>query len=495
MANAAGDFAVLYGRCDEDQLFPFGPWIEMLGGALARVADAELPALLGAEGPELARLLPELRGRVPGLAAPGPSDPESELRHLYTAVVALVQRLARRRPLLAIIDDLHWADRSSLLLGRHLVRTLGRSAPRCCSAPTATPSSTSDHPLPQILADLERDRPLPRIPLRGLDASEVAELTGAGHRTPPVGLREETHGNPFFVEQLVRHRDESGIGQVSAGLRDVIVRRVARLPGDGGPVLRVAALIGRDFDLGLLERVVDVPEDDLLDLLDAAVRPASSWRSRACPGATRSCTRSSGRRSRPSSRRRGARACTAGSARRSRPPANLDPWLVELARHYAAAGPEEAARAVAYAVRAARQATDRLAYGEAADLLAGARPRSAATTPRPAARAGRRPTRAWGGLEEARDTFRRAADPARRGARRRASRTPRSATPAAPGCATASRIPRPCTSSKRRSRCCPRPTPRCARDCWRGWERCCTSHRPAQHDLDRSRRGDGAPRR
>ena len=89
VANAAGDFAVLYGRCDEDQLFPFGPWIEMLGGALARVADAELPALLGAEGPELARLLPELRGRVPGLAAPGPSDPESELRHLYTAVVAM----------------------------------------------------------------------------------------------------------------------------------------------------------------------------------------------------------------------------------------------------------------------------------------------------------------------------------------------------------------------------------------------------------------------
>ena len=409
VANAAGDFAVLYGRCDEDQLFPFGPWIEMLGGALARVADAELPALLGAEGPELARLLPELRGRVPGLAAPGPSDPESELRHLYTAVVALVQRLARRRPVLAIIDDLHWADRSSLLLGRHLVRTSGLGPALLLGAYRDT-ELDEDHPLPPILADLERDRPLPRIPLRGLDASEVAELTGAAPDAARE-LREETHGNPFFVEQLVRHRDESGMG-VSTGLRDVIVRRVARLPGDGGPVLRVAALIGRDFDLSLLERVVDVPEDDLLDLLDAAVRAGILVEVASAPGrysfvhalvrTTLEGELSATRRARL--HRRIAQAIEAAP--------NLEPWLVELARHYAAAGPEEADRAVAYAVRAARQATERLAYGEAADLLAGAaalRGDDAGLLLELAAADSR-----LGRVEEARDAFRRAADLARR---------------------------------------------------------------------------------
>ena len=163
---------------------------------------------------------------MPGLAAPGPSDPESELRHLYTAVVALVQRLARRRPLLAIIDDLHWADRSSLLLGRHLVRTSGLG-PALLLGTYRDTELDEDHPLPEILADLERDRPLPRIPLRGLDAAEVAELTGAAPDAARE-LREETHGNPFFVEQLVRHRDESGIGrQRRAARRDRAPGRAA----------------------------------------------------------------------------------------------------------------------------------------------------------------------------------------------------------------------------------------------------------------------------
>ena len=183
VANGAGDFAVLYGRCDEDQLFPFGPWIEMLGGALARVADAELPALLGAEGPELARLLPELRGRVPGLAAPGPSDPDSELRHLYTAVVALVRRLARRRPLLAIIDDLHWADRSSLLLGRHLVRTSG-ARPRAAARRLPRHRARRGSP---AAADPRRPRARPAAPAHPAARARClrggrAHRRGAGRR-------------------------------------------------------------------------------------------------------------------------------------------------------------------------------------------------------------------------------------------------------------------------------------------------------------------------
>ena len=183
-------------------------------GALARVADEELAALLGEEGPDLARLLPELRGRVPGLAAPAASDPESELRHLYTAVVALVRRLARRRPLLAIIDDLHWADRSSLLLGRHLVRTLG-VGPALLLGTYRDTELSEHHPLLEVLADLERDG--------RCRASRCAGSTPARWRSWPTprgmasirdGRRRSArrpHGNPFFVKQLVRHLDESGI--------------------------------------------------------------------------------------------------------------------------------------------------------------------------------------------------------------------------------------------------------------------------------------------
>ena len=85
--------------------------------------DAALAATLGSEAPELARLLPELRERLPGTGdAPLAGDPETERRRLFEAVTRLVSRLAAQRPLLLVVDDMHWADRSSLLLGRHLAR-------------------------------------------------------------------------------------------------------------------------------------------------------------------------------------------------------------------------------------------------------------------------------------------------------------------------------------------------------------------------------------
>ena len=139
----------------------------------------------------------------------------------------------------------------------------------------------------------------------------------------------------------------------------MIVRRVARLPGEAGRVLRVAALVGRDFDLRLLEAVVDVSEDDLLDLLDAAVAAGILVEVASTPGrysfvhalvrTTLEQELSATRRARL--HRRIAEAIEARHGDR------LDPWLVELVRHYTAAGPEEVERAVAYAVRAAEQAT------------------------------------------------------------------------------------------------------------------------------------------
>ena len=160
-----------------------------------------------------------------------------------------------------MIDDLHWADRSSLLLARRLAQATALG--RVLMLGTFSDTELSErHPLSLVLADLERERPLQRIRLLGLRDEEVAELVGAhgqGLEADTVrAIREETHGNPLFVKQLLRHleeegqstRPEGGFG-LSAGLRDVIVRRVAHLPEEAGRVLRVAALIGRDFEIGV----------------------------------------------------------------------------------------------------------------------------------------------------------------------------------------------------------------------------------------------------
>ena len=385
LASTLPDFDVLYGRCDEEQQFPYGPWVEALRPRLAQLSDDGLASLLGAGAADLARLLPEIRERLPDVAsAPDHGDPETERRQLFVAITQTLSRLAARRPLLAVIDDLHWADRSSLLLGRHVAGEPSLGAVLMVGTYRDTELHPG-HPLLELIADLERHREVLRIALAGMDEGEVGALIGSVHdaevETETVrAIRTETDGNPFFVKQLVRHLEEvggdDGLGTfdglaVPQSVRDVIVRRVSRLPPDAGPVLRVAALLGRDFEFDLLADVVELDEDPLLDLLDAAVRGGLLVEVASTPGrysfahallrTTLEAELSRTRRARLHGR--------IGAAIERRHADRLEAWLDELARHFGAAGPAESARAVEYAVRAAEQATQRLAYDEAVRLL------------------------------------------------------------------------------------------------------------------------------
>jgi DNA-binding SARP family transcriptional activator len=374
LAQRMPAFEVLYGRCDEEGLFPFGPWIDMLRPRLARMPQDELAELVRG-APELARLLPEIRDRLPGLVAlPDAGDPDTQRRQLFGAVVAVVRRIAARAPVLMIVDDLHWADRSSLLLARHVAGE--PSLGRVLIAATFRDSELQPgHPLPDLLAELERVREPARFRLEGMDEREVAQLIGGGAEEAAVAaIHAETGGNPFFVKQLARHLEEVGRAGVPEGVRDVIAARVGRLPGDAGRMLGIAALIGRDFDLDLLERVAGVPEDELLDVLDAAVRGALLTEVPSTPG----------RYSFAHALLRTALEAGLSATRRARTHLRIaeaiehlhagrpEPWLGELARHFGAAGPQAADRAVAYAERAAAQAAHGLAYDEAARLLADA---------------------------------------------------------------------------------------------------------------------------
>jgi DNA-binding SARP family transcriptional activator len=385
-ALRAEGFQIVYGRCDEEELYPMGPWIESIGGHLLRASDADLLALVGDDGPALVGLLPELRRRLPDLADAPVVDAETERRRLFDALSSVTRRIAARAPTIAVIDDLHWADRASLLMARHQVRApdLG---PVLLIGTFRDNELAPGHPLTEVLADLERDEPLPRIHLTGLDAEQTSALAGVWHGEPlrdatVRAIHAETDGNPFFIKQLIRHLEqtgqvdatgEHGLG-VPAGLKDVLARRVARLPDEAGTVLRVAALIGRDFDLGTLERVVDLDEDALLDVLDEAVRAGLLVEVASAPGrysfvhalirAALVDELTATRRARLHRR--------IGEALERRYRTRLDPHLPELARHFAAAGPDEVDRAVDYALRAAGQATERLAYDEAVAFIEGA---------------------------------------------------------------------------------------------------------------------------
>jgi hypothetical protein len=299
---------VLYGRCIEDRLISYHPWVEALSH-LCRYAPADLlREHIDARGGDLAHLVPELEGMV-GLPARQDVDPETERFLLFAAVVDLLTRAADRSPIVLVLDDLHWADKGSLMLLRYFA---GAEHPRRCVVVATYRDSDvpPDHPLPDTLVGLYREPGVQLFPLAGLESDTLFALLEAiaGHTLGDDGrilgglLLAETDGNPFFVTETLRHLAESGsIAQDSRGhwsattdlravglpvtVRDVIRRRVARLGPEVQRVLVLASVIGRDFDLDILASVAQSDPDATLDALEAAtgsavVQPVSGMEDR-----------------------------------------------------------------------------------------------------------------------------------------------------------------------------------------------------------------------
>src|SRR5438876_5281930 len=154
--HAHGDGAtVLYGRCDEDLGVPYGPWVEALRHYVAAAPAEVLRAHAERHGGELARLLPEVRGRVSDYPAPTQTDPETERYMLFAAVAGLLEEATREGPLILILDELHWADKPSLSLLRHLV-THGGEMRLLVIGAYRDSDLTRSHPLAELLADLHR---------------------------------------------------------------------------------------------------------------------------------------------------------------------------------------------------------------------------------------------------------------------------------------------------------------------------------------------------
>ena len=288
---------ILWGRCDEELGAPFEPFAEALRHYAACVPAERLRAELGPLGGELTRMLPDLAARVPGLAEPVSGDPETERHRLFEAVSDFLAEMSQTDPVILVLDDVHWADKPSLLLLRHLLRS-GSPMRLLVLATYRDTDLDRTHPLAEVLADLRREPGVARLDLAGLDASEVTALmeATAGHDLgePGVGLaqavQQETQGNPFFVGEVLRHLAESGaivqrdgrwtsdrtledVG-IPEGIREVVGRRLSRLSDAANRALAVAAVIGAQFDLGTIEAAGGPAGEELFDALDQAVQHA-----------------------------------------------------------------------------------------------------------------------------------------------------------------------------------------------------------------------------
>jgi len=281
--RATGDRGVvLYGACDQDAAVPYQPFLEALRPEVEACNPVDLRQRAPHAVSELSRLFPWAMRFFDEPTAEAPRDGGDRLE-LFEAVTALIAGAAERQPVMLVLDDLHWADRPTLLLLRHTLRQLEtggilvvlamRSAPEALAGILDTlPATTSVHDVTVEPLDVDAVREL------------AAELLGAWPSDVAQQVLDETDGSPFLVGELLRHLadtddvpvTELGDRAIAASIGvpqrvlTVLERPLCRLDPVTRRVLGIAALAGQTFDLDVVEYAAALADDAVLDALDEA---------------------------------------------------------------------------------------------------------------------------------------------------------------------------------------------------------------------------------
>ncbi len=359
---------VLFGRCDEEAIVPYQPIVEALDGYVAATPADELPAMDEPARAELAAVLPSLDGpRSPG------GGPDGRAR-LFDAVTTLVASAAADRAVLLVLDDLQWADDDTLLLVRHLLRRAG-DAPVLVIAISRDQDVATGSVLGDVIHALDRDGWVRRLPLGGLDESDVRTLVRRSVRTPgdqvslARRLMAETAGNPFLVTEMLRAPLDATDVPIPVGVQELVAGRLGRLGDAATELLRAAAVAGARFELDVVAAAAGLDETATLDGLDAAlgsglVTEESAERYRFPHDIVRRTLVAQ-----LSGARRRALHARLADAIESRRSDRLQAYTAILAHHTSAtASPQGDPRAVRWSRTAAAQATERRALAEAVRL-------------------------------------------------------------------------------------------------------------------------------
>ncbi len=387
---------VLVGRCDESVTTPFQALAEAIRADVAGLVGDELRARLGEHSGVLVHVVPELAAELPaaehGLAV---VDAHTAQSLVATAVAGWLSEASRHRPLVLILDDLHWADQQTLTVLRHLARTR-REVRALILVTFRDREHPADDPRGEFLSELARQTGSVRhLPLVGLDSDAAhdllaAELEGYEALSAVVSDRvlSASGGNPLVVVELARDlalsRERDDELQLPTGVRELVLRRVRNLHERQQELLATAAVIGKEFDPQVLGRAADATADEIDELLDRASyarlvepTPGASLHHRFTHDVARMAlyeTLSPLRRIRLHQR--------VGESIEEVFAADLDSHLPELAHHFSvAANAGQAGRAVEYLTRAGAVAMERRApsvavehYRRARHLLGTAAP-------------------------------------------------------------------------------------------------------------------------
>jgi DNA-binding winged helix-turn-helix (wHTH) protein/tetratricopeptide (TPR) repeat protein len=290
-AEAKG-MALMVGHCSEhDEAVAYLPFVEILENFVERNGPPDrLRAALGAEGSELARLLPKLKSIVPELP-PSIALPAAQARRLlFNSFFDFATRVASSRAAVMILEDLHWADDSTLSLLDHIARRIS-DLPLMVICTYRDVEMNLTPELARTLEALVRSRLGTEMRLRRLPSREVATMLSSLSGKPPpervvAEMFAETEGNPFLVEELFRHlededrlydsagqfRSELQIGELDAprSVRLVVARRMARVSALTRNTVAAASVIGRVFSFEVLQLLSGVDADSILGCLEEA---------------------------------------------------------------------------------------------------------------------------------------------------------------------------------------------------------------------------------
>jgi DNA-binding winged helix-turn-helix (wHTH) protein/tetratricopeptide (TPR) repeat protein len=394
VARAKGA-ALLIGRCsDDEQAVPFLPFVEMLESVVDSVSGPDiLRTTFGEQGPELTRLLPRLKTLVPELSPRTDLGPAEARRYLFNCFCDFVARTARERSALMLLDDLHWADDSTLSLLDHLIQRLGDL--RMLVVGTYRDSELdAAGGLAKYLEKLLRERMVTQVRLKALPPGDVAGmLHNLSGQEPPPDVTEtilvESKGNPFLIEELFRHLQEEDrlydsagkfrkrleIGETDAppSVRLVVTRRLERLGDATRKMLGTAAVIGRLFSFEVLRNSSDADPDAILECVEEAEKCGLISPVEDSPDLrfefSHELTRQAVIAGTSVARRQSLHLKVAEAIERVYNSA-LEGHLAELAHHYRSGG--NRAKSIDFLHRAGEQAVSRAMYTEAESYFAAA---------------------------------------------------------------------------------------------------------------------------
>jgi predicted ATPase len=276
-------FRVMRGWCYEHGGAPaLWPWLQCIRGYIKTLDSSQLRREMGPGAADISEVVPELTAKLDGLEPPPILDPAQARFRLFFSITNFLKSASQTRPMLLVLDDLHWADESSVLLLEFLTKEIAASSLMVVG--TFRDGEITGRHLSRTLGELVRERHFHRVHLEGLSREGVGEFIGSrsGIDVPRAAvdtLHERTGENPLFVSEVVSSvspeeiaLDQDWVSTIPEAVRDAILRRLSGLSDSCNQLLRTASVMGSEFELSSLQQQAsEIDEDAFPESLNEAL--------------------------------------------------------------------------------------------------------------------------------------------------------------------------------------------------------------------------------